>query len=408
MNSNNNLENIYKELGKDVCLFPFFGGFYQTHGVSHIQSVNNTIRPCSLIKGTDKWKVIDSSLLQTRNTESWKNLRKNFIEKSCHDNADCLTCSQAERSGGNSPRILNNQFYVEHLSIDIVKEIKHIIKNDYQSNNLVSLDFFPSSYCNYECIMCSGIASSKRWIFERKLNSRLHDLEIIENKSDKDFYDILNTVEVINFTGGETIMQKQAHELMDYLIKKDLAKNIIITLLTNASAYPNTLIEKFKLFKNVFYTISIDGIGDTIEYQRRGSKWKTVEKNALKLLESMGCTINYVLTAVNVFSILDFISWLNEHKINDRIFISLVFNTEYLSIAVIPPELRESLLNRLQLARSVYTTNQDIIDRVLEIFNQIEYQPSLLPEFIKHIKIEDNASKKTLAEVVPEWAPYFK
>jgi MoaA/NifB/PqqE/SkfB family radical SAM enzyme len=203
-------------------------------------------------------------------------------------------------------------------------------------------------------------------------------------------------------------MQKQVHELIDYLIQKDLAKNIIITLLTNASKYPIELIEKFKLFKDVFYTISIDGVGDVIEYQRRGADWKTVEENALKLWESMGCTINYVLTAVNVFSILDFISWLTEHKINDKIFISLVFNKEYLSIAAIPPELRNPLLNKLQLARSVTTMNQDIIDRVLEIFDQIEYQPLLLLEFLKYIKIEDAASKKTLVEVIPEWTPYFK
>ena len=406
MNPNNNLENIYKELGKDICLFPFFGGFYAPHSMSSGQ--HNTIRPCSLIKGDDNWRVIDSSLLQTRNTQIWKKLRKNFIEKSCHDNADCLTCSSAEQAGGNSPRILNNQFYAEHLSIDVVKEIKHIIENEYQVDDLISLDFFPSNYCNYECIMCSGGASSRRWTFERKLNNKFNELKLIINPLDKDFYDILDTVEIINFTGGETVMQKQVHELIDYLIQKDLAKNIIITLLTNASKYPIKLIEKFKLFKEVFYTISIDGVGDVIEYQRRGAEWEIVEENALKLWNSMGCTINYVLTAVNVFSILDFISWLNEHKINDRIFISLVFNTEYLSIAAIPPDLRDPLLNKLKLARSVNTTNQDIIDRVLEIFNQIEYQPLLLSEFIKYITIEDNVSKKTLAEVVPEWAPYFK
>ena len=397
MNQNNNLEDIYKELGKDVCLFPFFGAFYASNGPTS----SNTIMPCSLIKGD--WPVENNSLNQTRNNTAWKELRKNFIEKSCHDNPNCSSCSAAERFNGNSPRLLNNQFYTEHLTIDIVNEVKTIIKNDYQVDKIVSLDFFPSNYCNYECIMCGYTASSKRWKFENSIFNIKP--EILINPVNKDFYSILDSVEFINFTGGETIMQKQVHELIDYLIEKDLAKNIIITLLTNASIYPTRLIEKFKLFKDVFYTISIDGVGDVIEYQRRGASWSKVEKNALKLWATLGCTINYVLTAVNVFGILDFLSWLDKHHIKDKIFISLVFNTEYLSISAIPPNLREPLLNKLQLARSI---NQDIIDRVLEIFNQIEYQPSLLPEFIKYIKIEDSASKKTLAEVVPEWAPYFK
>ena len=36
------------------------------------------------------------------------------------------------------------------------------------------------------------------------------------------------------------------------------------------------------------------------------------------------------------------------------------------------------------------------------------HNPETFKKFIARIKIEDQASKKTLSEVVPEWAPYFE
>jgi sulfatase maturation enzyme AslB (radical SAM superfamily) len=259
--------------------------------------------------------------------------------------------------------------------------------------------------------MCSEGASTGRFTFKKSIKQIIDiNAKVVINERDKDFYKILDHVEIINFTGGETILQKQVHDLIDYLIENDIAKNIAISLLTNASSYPTKLIEKFKQFKNIFYTTSIDGIGDVIEYQRRGSDWRTVEDSALKLQATFGSTVNYVLTAVNVFSLLEWIDWLQKHNINDRIFISVVLNNDWLSAAVIPPELKTALIDKLKANRDNYSqmVYKDMIDKVIRILSNVEYKPELLPQFISTIKIEDSASKKSLIEIVPEWKPYFE
>lgn len=398
--SENNLNRIYEEFGANICLFPFMAGFYSINQWNYY-----SISPCSMVKFKG-WDIQDNSIKTTLNNSQWIDLRKNFINGSCHTTEFCETCSLAEKNGGDSPRKLNNQYFSEHIASNIIDHVKSVISNDYKVDKLLSMDFMPSNYCNYECIMCFGAASSSRSTFEIKVLG--YDKIIKEDKIEvRDFHKLLETLEILNFTGGETLLQTQVHEVIDYLVEHDLAKNISVSLLTNASKYPESLLAKFEQFKNVFYMVSIDGIDDVIEYQRRGAKWSTVEETALKLFNEFGCVVNYVLTAVNVFSFLDFVSWIEKHKIN-KVFISLVYDrTKHLSVSVIPLELKEQLL--IKLKNNNFTgIYAGLVNQVIDILERATYDPALLDQFVKSIVLEDSVSKKKLVEVVPEWKPYFE
>ena len=407
-NSSNTLKHIYKELGANVCLYPFFNGFYQTNHLNTETSSNNSIRPCSIILDRTNPKAwdIDSTIADARNNKTWTDIRRTFIEGSVHDVPACSACSFNERSGATSARQMNNDFYSEFLSVDIVDEVKTIISNDYKVTKLLSIDYYPSNYCNYSCIMCAGGASSKRHTFEIKYLNNKHTLKL--NPADKDFYPLLDSIEIINLTGGETILQTQVEELIDYLIEQDLSKNIIITLIANASSFPEKLMQKFKQFRDVFYTISIDGVGDVIEYQRRGAKWEQVETNALRIFKEFGSIVNCVVTGVNVFGIIDFLTWAEKNNIT-KICISPVFRELHLSVDVVPDELKLPLLNQLNQAKLQATDKFiDYYDQVIGLLKFTTHNPENLKKFIARIQIEDLASKKKLAEVVPEWAPYLE
>ena len=407
-NPNNNLDNIYNELGKNVCLYPFFNGFYQTNHIDEQDKTLNSVRPCSIILNRDNPRCwdIDTTIADARNNNMWKTVRRAFIEGSVNDVPACSACAFNERNGATSAREMNNHFYSEFLSVDIVKEVKDIVANDYQVDKLLSIDYYPSNYCNYECIMCAGGASSKRHTFEITYLNNKQTLKL--NPADNDFYSLLDNIEIINLTGGETILQKQVEDLMDYLIEKDLAKNIVITLIANASSFPDKLMEKFKKFKHVFYTISVDGVGDIIEYQRRGSKWSQVEANALHINREFGSIINCVVTGVNVFGIVDFLQWAEQNNVG-KICISPVFRELHLAIDVVPDELRGPLLEELKLGKQqAGKAFVKYYTQVISLLETTPHNPETFKKFIARIKIEDQASKKTLSEVVPEWAPYFE
>lgn len=406
--SKNNLNDIYNEFGTQICLYPFLNGLYQTNHVDPELARANSIRPCSVIldQDLDAWNI-KTTIAEARNNDKWKTCRRAFIEQDSSAVPACSACTYNESNGATSARQLNNQFYVEHLSVDIIDEVRQVIANDYVSNKIVTMDYYPSNYCNYACIMCAGGASSGRHTFELKYLGLKRN--IILNEPNTDFYDLVKDLEVINLTGGETILQKQVEDLMDYLIAHDLAQNIIITLITNASSYPTKLMEKFKQFKDVFYTISIDGIGDIIEYQRRGANWQEVANNSVRIYNNFGSIINCVLTAVNVFGIVDTLNWLKENNM-DKICISPVFRELHLSADAIPVEIKLPLINKIEAARAQETNPKFIeyYNQVLGVLTGTEFNPLTLEKFVRRIRIEDQVSKKKLADVVPEWAPYFE
>jgi len=423
----NDLNSIYKELGEHICLYPFFGAFYQTNNVipSDQDSMPNSVRPCSIVMSDqrDKWDITDNSVTNGRNTVHWKKMRQDFLEGKFHQIYDCRSCSYNECSGTTSPRQQNNNFLAQFLNIDIVSEVRNIMTQDNCVHDVITLDYYPSNYCNYSCVMCAGGASSQRLVFEIKALGQKQ--KIVLNSADPDLVDILNRVQIINFTGGETALQKQVHEIMDQLIEKDLAQNILITLLTNASSSANDLHDKFKHFRQVIYNVSIDGIGAIGEYQRRGSKWTTVEKHSLELMSHpyISTVINFVLTAINALNIMEFVRWSYDNNFGPKnpkdidssfINVSPVFRVDHLGVGALPEALRTLALDRLQQGRdsivsdSIYDSYyRQLIDRFISVIQSTPYNVDYHTKFLAQISIEDTASKLSLAQVSPEWAPYF-
>ena len=408
------VKQLYDTYGERMCLAPFVNSFYSTCGVvAPDQTVVNHVRPCSIIRAGRQWDIQNNNITESRNTQVWKDLRQSFLDGKLTD--VCSTCINAERAGASSPRQLNNEYLFEHLDIDIMSEVQRIIDAGLTADKVYAIDYMPSNYCNYACVMCYSGASSQRYTFDIKQGIELK-YEI--NPVDADFFDVVKDVKILGFTGGETIQQPEVIQLIDYVIEQGLAPDMIITILTNASDFPDSLVEKFKQFKRVLYTVSIDGVGDVIEYQRRGARWEAMQKNIAKIHASpVHEIVNHVVTAINVLSAMDFVDWCHANELK-FVSASHVFQ-EHLGIAAMPPKLKSLALERLKEGRKRYEhyllpeyNNYEYgyvqtIDRLISTVESVEFKPEALDRFAKHIKIEDTASKKPLVEVVPEWAPWF-
>jgi len=408
------VKQLYDTYGDRMCLAPFVNSFYSTCGVvDPALTVSNHVRPCSIIQAGPQWDIQNNSITDSRNSAVWTRLRQSFLDGQIP--SMCATCINAERVGASSPRQLNNEYLFEHLDLDILAEVKKIVDAGLIADSVYALDYMPSNYCNYACVMCFSGASSQRYTFDIKQGIKTK-YEI--NEVDSDFFDVVKDVKILGFTGGETILQPEVNRLIDYVIEQGLAGGMIITILTNASNFPDSILEKFRQFKRVLYTVSVDGVGDVIEYQRRGANWATVTENIARIHASpVHEIVNHVVTAINILSAMDFIDWCHA---NDLKFISIshVFQ-EHLGVTAMPPELTALALTRLKEGRRRYEhystptyTNYEqnyvqAIDRLISTVEHVTFKPDALDKFIRHIKIEDTASKKPLREVVPEWAPWF-
>ncbi len=424
----NDIDNIYKELGSSICLLPFLGAFYQTHNVAPAAdgALPNSVRPCCLITKDmpEKWAITDQSLYASRNSPNWLSMREKFAQGQFKSIDDCSICIHNESVSGTSVRRQSNLALSQQLSIDIVSTVKQIIANDYHTQDVYVLDYYPSNYCNLECVMCGSASSSRRQVFEVKFLNQ-HS-RITSNEADPDFLVALHKVQVINFAGGETMMQPQFHAVLDYLIEQDLAKNITIGFLTNATSNTGKVNSKFRHFRNVVCSLSIDGVGEVIEYQRRGCKWSEVEVNALELMnnKNIGAVINYVLTNINVFSFMDFVDWCYtkdygpkyKEELRNFVTITPVFRADHLSVTALPPELKHTVLSRLHAGliryRVINTVMSKYYSRIIlqaiDIVTAAEHDESYLMQFVWLIQKENRASARPLQEVVPEWTPYIQ
>lgn len=408
----NNLTSIYQEFGPDFCLCPFLGAFYQTNQVTDNSTAVNTIVPCSLTQhSANEFSVVNNSILESINQPIWRQIRQQFVQGQFNTIPSCATCHRTESQGGHSARLGANQHFVQHSTSDIVALVRQIVANGYVTDRLLSIDWFPSNYCNLKCIMCAGGASSARMTWEIQTNGITK--QVVINTPDQDFYSLLKDIEIINFTGGETLMQPQVHQMIEYLVDNNLAQNKTIFMLTNATTYPDKLMSLFEHFKQVIYMCSLDGVGSVLEYQRRGARWSDVGANSLKLFRHprIATVGNLVLTAVNAPGIRDFVQWVQEHGIYNGIAVSPVFRAEYLDVSVMPDVLRIQTIAELEQMTfdhgAVGDNCRNIVSSVLAILNNATHNPLAYQEFCQRIKLEDQDSAITLAQAVPEWAPYI-
>jgi sulfatase maturation enzyme AslB (radical SAM superfamily) len=171
----------------------------------------------------------------------------------------CRTCVDVEAQGGISTRE-----YYKNFSTRGVREIKQI-------------DIRWSNVCNLSCRMC-GPDYSSDWAKR---------LSVPVESTNRDYYaDILSTLEQhrdtidqVDLLGGEPLMQKQNEQLLELL------PDVAIHVLTNLSVplENNRVYQKLRQRQRVKWIISLDHIGERLEYIRHNAQWSLIVANIKQL-----------------------------------------------------------------------------------------------------------------------------
>lgn len=121
----NRIEDVYDKFGKNFCICPFLGGFYQSHRVvsKNQTSSVSTITPCSLTywQHKDEFNIVDNSIEKSINSEPWKAMRRAFVAGKYHEIPQCKVCHEAEQVGGHAARFGANQHFATNChKVDLV------------------------------------------------------------------------------------------------------------------------------------------------------------------------------------------------------------------------------------------------------------------------------------------------
>ena len=332
-----------------------------------------------------------SDILQSDDRKQWIENFETFYK------TDCSQCYEIEKSGGKSKRQEENLYW------------QNISKNKYVKGPLQSLDLKMGNVCNLACSICNSVSSSKWGSIDKQFG--IHYVPGGRWFDTDQFWNELNNhvdkVERIELAGGEPFMIKKQKLLLDFLIERDLAKDIQITWFTNCTIWPEHLIEKFSKIKLAKIMLSIDNTHEKFEFQRWPAKWNETYEIFKKFIQARDdglcqVEISHSVSALNILDLPDFHEWC--HANNVRLYNNLVvgpYNAKDL-----PEEFKLKVIERF----SKHTLKEPQINPVIGTDN---YLVNLMrqPGDVSKLKYKLEYTRKTrpglFEKAFPELAGYI-
>ena len=269
--------------------------------------------------------------------------------------------------------------YQEKLSqLDIEKNCRHCI--DMESNggelsprthynqstgeNFITASISFDNLCNLKCITCSPTNSSqlatevKNPVLKKKYTS-IHKKEPIKTEFLKKMLSDANSsshrIVRIEILGGEPLINPAVYNFLDWLVEQPYAPVTQVIITSNGTTYDDRIVKYIKRFRVFSIQLSIDGIENTFEYIRFGSKFSTFKDVADKFYElshtyshKFRLTFNYTLSWMNALHIKEFFNWIhaNYPKVHHILVTKLEWPAKY-AINVLPIELRKEIVKKV-------------------------------------------------------------
>lgn len=363
------------------------------------------VRPCckyaekSKQGGYPTGSLKENTYEEIWNGENFKKLRQAFLDNKRP--AECSSCWAEEAGGFESYRLHHNKYY----------QLKTSVKN-YNTTTAVPpilMDLKLSNVCNFKCRMCDYSYSSL--ILKEDKQHRNYDIPdesyYLSNKilgTDNEIYfmkQILPTLEKIDFTGGEPFVSPEGKSLITKISETEYAKRITIVITTNGSIYNKSLLNILERFKQVNILVSLDDVGDRLEYQRHGAVWPVIQKNitSFKGIPNVRLSLHPTINNYNIWDIQDYFKWAADNNLTSVI--NVLHGPEYLSIKNLPRKLKNE----------VWTKHQDLRE-MRDTMNIMMEAPDpdddiYLHNFISETERLDRIRKEDFQSVFPEWGEYI-
>lgn len=303
---------------------------------------------------------------QAFNSTEFQSIRNN-LANGIKDN-HCKKCWDLEDAGVESLR--QQELRTEEFSQDI-----------YTNPRLEYLFLSLSNQCNLKCRTCSP-SDSSFWIKEFEQRTGIKKAVYLE-PDDSTFFssfknNTLPNLKEIAFTGGEPLMMKSVHRILE-----TLDSNTSLTFYTNGTFYEPTILERFK---DVNIAVSIDGIGKRFEYMRHPANWETVSSN----LKAMGSNLKAITCTASAYNVwyIDEVADFAE-SLGADFMAHILFEPNNLSVLSLPYDIRLEVSNKLaqskntQVQKIAEYLKTDSLDSWESFLNDVRHGDSIRGENYK-------------------------
>jgi len=311
----------------------------------------------------------------------------------------CNICYEREEMGQDSARQFESLEWVMNLRLKDKQDLKNV-------KHPVSYEIRPSNKCNVMCRMCDDKHSH---LIENE--NKLLGIPVVTDvwKMQTFPYHMINfdTVERIYWAGGEPTIMPEFYAFLRRCIQNGQV-DFDLNIGTNGQKISETMWNLLDEFPRVTFSVSFDGYKKINDYIRWGTEFDTMRQNCFRMLER-----GHVLAFQSVISM-----W-NAHRFHE---IYEFYDKDFPGInSLVQPAsgitgylgpwhnpLRSQVLDsmrRCQQTRVYYNAGRntnDVIDEVIDRFENYDYDPGILTEFFKYNDRLDQARDCRLVDYIPE------
>lgn len=328
------------------------------------------------------------------NSDLFKQVRKDMLEGK--QPAPCSKCYKLEELGNESKRVRDAKW----LNFSIT-DAQRITQSDgaLTEVNFEFIELRLGNHCNLACRSCNPQSSTK-WISDwEKLHERKFDIAqtMFDWPLDERFWASLaehcNNTRKVYINGGEPLLVDKHMRFLEFLITKDLAKNITLVYSTNATIINDKYVDLWKQFKQVEFMVSIDCLEERNTYLRHPAKWnKTIE--AFDWLHGLGHK-SYVLQTISIMNIY-YIKEFWEYFRTKGVYVShnMVHHPNYYSAANAPQHAKQAVLDKI--------AGMPFYDSINNFLSQ-QANDQAFDQFLIENQRLDSIRNQSYAETFKEW-----
>lgn len=394
---------------KTFCIYPWVHLHLNTDGGMY---------PCCVgwtpDQHTNVGHISKMTFEEAFNAPYMKQLRVDMLAGVRRDDA-CCNCYEREDAGFTSAREGANRDFADQVQT----LIDQTLEDGYLPPSIKSWDIRYSNLCNLKCRSC-GSTYSTMWGEEMKLKD--YKIFAIPPEIPDPLADQYTNVEKIYFAGGEPLIMPEHFALLTKLIEIQRAKNVILIYNSNLTILNyagSNLLELWSHFKHVSIGVSLDAVGPRAEYIRKGTRWSTLEKNLLQLVDYQKRQKNFdffyspTVSLFNVNHLPDMHKYLIEHGLalpHTLLLFNILLDPSYYNCRILPTIFRQETHKKIE-DHVKWCVENNVNSGVIEKFKNIqEYMLTdindaneQLQKFIEKTNELDTIRNENFNDTFPEY-----
>ena len=347
----------------------------------------------------------DVSIETAWNSDYYRQVRLDML--SGRQNPNCEKCYTQENLKGQSKRLEENQRFLFSK-----KEAEKITNSD---GSVVipprQMDIRVGNICNLKCIHCFPGNSSK-WYEDKILLDKYENTKKIKinNRWISDDGEIwtyiknhIHSIKKLSFLGGEPFASPFHNQFLNWLLDNNHT-HLSLRYITNGTLVTKDVIEKLKKFRHINLGVSLDALGERVEFLRFPTHWQKLKTNLMALNQSgFDLFFNWTAYNTNIFTLPETYQYCQEHFPNIYFRLAdFVINPSHLSIQNLPDFFKKRIVEKLK------TIDIHNVSFYLLFMNQKDLWSSHNQILYNYLEDLDRARGTKWKKVLPEIAELWK